>query len=163
MSFVKQFIRYYTLREVADMLGLSYSTVYYYISQKIGLFNVQRFNTETGYVYGLTKEDIFKLKPGFKIPCVNKKNKNTGKSLLEKLKEKYKEKSKTESVRNLIIDLLQKESSKEFTAEKMAYILNCDIEVIKLNISILQEKNKPIFDRKDGKEIYYSWDLEGLQ
>jgi hypothetical protein len=41
--------------------------------------------------------------------------------------------------------------------------LNCDIEVIKLNISILQEKNKPIFDRKDGKEIFYSWDLEGLQ
>ena len=163
MSFVKQFIRYYTLREVADMLGLSYSTVYYYTSQKIGLFNVQRFKTEAGYVYGLTKEDIFKLKPGFEIPCVNKKIKTQEKVCLKKLKEKYKEKSKTESVRNLIIDLLQKENSKEFTAEKMAYILNCDIEVIKLNISILQEKNKPIFDRKDGKDIYYSWDLEGLQ
>lgn len=163
MSFVRQFIRYYTLQEVADMLGLCYRTVYNRTSQKIGLFNIQRFKIETGYVYGLTKEDIFKLEPGFEIPCVNKKNKNTGKSLLEKLKEKYKEKSKTESVRNLIIDLLQKESSKEFTVEKMAYILNCDIEVIKLNISILQEKNKPIFDRKDGKEIFYSWDFGGVQ
>lgn len=157
MSFVRQFIRYYTLQEVADMLRLCYRTVYNRTSQKIGMFNVQRFKTETGYVYGLTKEDIFKLEPGFEIPC--EKIKAQEKSLIGKLKEKYKEKSKTESVRNLIIDLLQKESSKEFTVEKMAYILNCDIEVIKLNISILQEKNKPIFDRKDGKEIFYSWDL----
>jgi hypothetical protein len=162
MSFVKQFIRYYTLREVADMLGLTYRTVYNQVSLKIGLFNVPRFKTSTGYVYGFTENDIFKLKPNFKMSCDHKSD-NTEKSPLEKLKEKYKEKSKIESVRNLIIDLLQKENSKEFTAEKMAYILNCDIEVIKLNISILQEKNKPIFDRKDGKEIFYSWDLEGLQ
>ncbi len=158
MSFVRQFIRYYTMQEVADMLGLCYRTVYNQASKKIGLFNIQRWKVPTGYVYGFTQEDIFKLKQGFEIPC-ERKIENTKESPIEKLKEKYKEKNKTESIRNLIIDLLQKESSKEFTAEKMAYILNCDIEVIKLNISILQEKNEPIFDRKDGKEIFYSWDL----
>lgn len=158
MSFVRQFVRYYTLQEVADMLGLTYRTVYNQVSLKIGLFNVPRFKTSTGYVYGFTENDIFKLKPNFKMSC-DRKSDNTEKSPLEKLKTEYTEKSKELSVRSLIIDLLQKDSSKEFTAEKMAYILNCDIEVIKLNISILQEKNKPIFDRKDGKEIFYSWDL----
>lgn len=137
---------YYTISEVAEMLGKSYDRTYCLASEKIGLSNLKKLKSENNSfknVYVFTQKDIEKLSISYKKG-------------MKELRTLYK--SKKLSTRELILDLLQKDKTKEYTVEQMSYIFHTSVEIIKLNILWFQDNNKPIFDRREGKEVYYSWD-----